>query len=599
MGAIMIQDIAQLKDRLNGRALSVCQHLLPGGRLSGHKWEAGDVGGGAGKSLKVNLTGTRVGVWADFASGDKGDLIDLFAKCRNLDLTGAIHEAAQWLGETVELRGGGTAKAFVRPAPVGSQPSPESAVAQYLTRQRGLTREVLERYQIKATEKGSIVFPYLGQDGVLLQQKFLALDRTPEGKKRIRVEADCEPGLFGWQAIDPAAREVTICEGEIDAMSLWQMGQPALSVPFGGGGGAKQDWIEHEWPRLVRFETIYLAMDMDPEGQKAAREIANRLGLHRCRMVELPQKDANECLLAGMDVESAFAGARSISPEELKSAEDFYDRACSILSGSQSVASGIALPWHGASQFRLRAGEVTIWTGVNGHGKSMLLGHVVLHAAVVGGQRCCIASLEMRPERTLARICRQATGEAVPGDDRIRMAFDSFGEWLWLVDLVGTAKAPRLLEVFEYAFRRYGVTSFVIDSLAKCGIAEEDYGAQKAFVEALCDFANRLNVHVHLVTHTRKQQDEMRPTGKMDVKGTGAITDMAFNLMTIWRNKPKEEARRNNDYTKDGQPDAMLICTKQRNGDWEGKVGLWFDLASYQYLGRPDDPLFCYLGADE
>ncbi len=590
----MIRDIAQLKDKLNGKALSVCQHLLPGGKQHGHEYETSNIGGGSGKSLKVCLAGDKAGVWADFASGDAGDLLDLFAKCLGCDLTGAIKAAAEWLGEEIELRIG-VHKTFTRPEPVGTVPSPESAVAKYLTKERGLTREVLERYQIKANDKGSIVFPYIGQDGILRQQKFLALDRTPEGKKRIRVEANCEPGLFGWQAIDQQAREITICEGEIDAMSLWMLGYPAVSVPFGGGGGAKQDWIEHEWPRLVRFETIYLAMDADPEGQKAARDIANRLGLHRCRMVELPKKDANECLLAGLDLEQNFTEAKSISPEELKDAEEFYERTMGIVYGSQMTASGVSLPWDGASQFRLRPGELTIWNGVNGHGKSMLLGQVVIHAASTAAQRCCIASLEMRGERTLARMVRQTTGQEVPSNARFDAAFDWFANWLWIVDLVGVAKGGRLLEIFEYAFRRYGVTSFVIDSLARCGIAEEDYAAQKGFIDTLCDFANRLNVHVHLVTHTRKQQDEMRPTGKMDVKGTGAITDMAFNLMTIWRNKPKEEAQRVGDNTKDGQADAILICSKQRNGDWEGKVALWFDLASYQYINLPDDPLFCYM----
>lgn len=594
----MLQDIAQLKDRLNGRALEVCQHLLPGGKQSGHKWEAGDTGGGAGKSLKVNLAGSKVGVWADFASGESGDLLDLFCKCHNLDLTTAIQRAARFIGEEISLKASGT-KTFTRPDPVGSSPSPESAVAKYLTVERCLTREVLERYQIKATDKGSIVFPYIGADGRLVQQKFLALDRTADGKKRIRVEANCEPGLFGWQAIDPSAREVTICEGEIDAMSLWMMGHPALSVPFGGGGGAKQDWIEYEWQRLMRFETVYLAMDADPEGQKAALEIANRLGLHRCRIVELPMKDANECLVAGLDVDQAFADSKTITPEELKDVVAFLDRTIAILHGIQGPTSGVSLPWDSADQFRMRPGEVTIWNGINGHGKSMLLGQVVIHAAATAGQRCCIASLEMRGERTLARMTRQATGKERPDRAEIDSAFDWFGEWLWIVDLVGIAKSGRLMEVFEYAFRRYGVTSFVIDSLARCGISEEDYAAQKGFIDTLCAFANRLNVHVHLVTHTRKQQDEMRPTGKMDVKGTGALGDMTFNLMTVWRNKPKEEAQRTGDNTKDGQPDAMLICSKQRNGDWEGKSALWFDRASYQYLNRANDNLFCYLGDGE
>src|SRR5262249_26891378 len=71
--------------------------------------------------------------------------------------------------------------------------------------------------------------------------------------------------------IDPEAREVSIAEGEIDALSAWDYGWPALSPPFGGGGGKKQAWIESEFERLLRFEVIYLALDMDDEGEAAAR----------------------------------------------------------------------------------------------------------------------------------------------------------------------------------------------------------------------------------------------------------------------------------------------------------------------------------------
>ncbi|QBI77608.1 putative replication helicase, partial [Pseudomonas phage vB_Pae_CF67a] len=57
----------------------------------------------------------------------------------------------------------------------------------------------------------------------------------PGGKKKITTSSDTEPCLFGWQAIPDGIREVTITEGEIDAMTAWQYGRPALSVPFGGG----------------------------------------------------------------------------------------------------------------------------------------------------------------------------------------------------------------------------------------------------------------------------------------------------------------------------------------------------------------------------
>ena len=77
----------------------------------------------------------------------------------------------------------------------------------------------------------------------------------------------------------------------------------------------------------------------------------------------------------------------------------------------------------------------------------------------------------------------------------------------------------------------------------------------------------------------------------MDVKGTGAITDMADTVLSVWRNKPKEEAVREANLKNEvasseirGKPDAILSCHKQRNGEAEPKIGLWFDLESHQFL---------------
>jgi twinkle protein len=42
--------------------------------------------------------------------------------------------------------------------------------------------------------------PYI-RNGELLQVKRIGTER-PNGKKLIMAEADCEPCLFGWQALD-------------------------------------------------------------------------------------------------------------------------------------------------------------------------------------------------------------------------------------------------------------------------------------------------------------------------------------------------------------------------------------------------------------
>jgi twinkle protein len=181
-----------------------------------------------------------------------------------------------------------------------------------------------------------------------------------------------------------------------------------------------------------------------------------------------------------------------------------------------------------------------------------------------------------------------------PAPGYVRHCINQLSDKLWLFDLVGTAKTERMLEVFRYAARRYQINHFIVDSLAKCGLGEDDYNGQKAMVESLVDFAHQHNVHVHLVSHARKSSDENTPPGKMDVKGTGAITDLVDNVIVVWRNKPKEaraaQAEADNrqlDLEQQDKPDAALIVSKQRHGEsWEGEIWLWYHQDSMQYLER-------------
>ncbi len=255
--------------------------------------------------------------------------------------------------------------------------------------------------------------------------------------------------------------------------------------------------------------------------------------------------------------------------------------------------NGCLFPWSNThTTLLLRSGEVSLWTGINGHGKSQLVGQVMLWA-LIQAAKVCIASMEMKPVATMARMVRQAATTARPSEDFIR----SFHRWtdgkLWLYDQQGTVKQDRILAVARYCNAELGVTHFVIDSLMKCGIGVDDYNRQKAFVDELSALARDTGMHIHLVAHSRKGQDEYSPPGKMDVKGASEITDQVDNVFSVWRNKRKEaEAQKPRpDANVLDQPDALLICDKQRHGEWEGRVSLWYDMASFQYVssagGRP------------
>ncbi len=245
------------------------------------------------------------------------------------------------------------------------------------------------------------------------------------------------------------------------------------------------------------------------------------------------------------------------------------------------VAQHPRLPWSRLdTRVALRPGEVSLWFGFNGHGKSLLLGQAML-SACAQAQRVCIASFEMRPRKTLGRMLRQFTDAEQPRPSQVR----EFVQWaegrLWLYDQTSTVEPERVYAVIRYAADKLGVTHFVVDNLTKCVAADDDFAGQKQVVDRLTALAQGLNIHIHLVHHARKDRDETRPPRKMDALGASAITNLVDNVFIVWRNKAKYEA----DEPKLNEPDAVLICDKQRHGTgWEGLQNLSFHQRSQQYV---------------
>lgn len=274
----------------------------------------------------------------------------------------------------------------------------------------------------------------------------------------------------------------------------------------------------------------------------------------------------------------------------IKSASEYVDEVIDRFHNPQT-SKGSRLPW-GMHEFTIqfRPGECTLWLGMNGHGKSMLLGQLIT-VFMAQGDKACILSFEMKPVATLQRMCRQAAQCNNPTIDFIQRFHRWTDDKLWMYDQQGTVKAERVLSVLRYFADKLQGNHVVIDSLMKCGIGEDDYNKQKWFLDELTSIARDKQIHVHLVHHSRKQQDEFAPPGKMDAKGSGAITDQVDNCITVWRNKKKERDVQMNKDVGD-EPDAMMIVDKQRHGEWEGRIRLWFDKNSQQYTikgARPND----------
>ena len=225
-----------------------------------------------------------------------------------------------------------------------------------------------------------------------------------------------------------------------------------------------------------------------------------------------------------------------------------------------------------------RPGEVTAWAGYNGHRKSMFTGQVALDLCVQG-ERVLMLSLEMTPADTLARMAKQAFAVPKPAPDSLR----HFAQWtdgrLWLFDHMGRLTPDKCMAVVRYFAEELKGTQVFIDSMMMVCASEEHMDEQKQFLTDVVRAAQEYGVHIHLVAHCRKPQiGEEKPPTKYDLRGSAAISDQAHNVITVWANKAKVAALEKdpNDLDAAVKPDALIGIEKQRNGDWEGRVSLWF-----------------------
>ena len=210
----------------------------------------------------------------------------------------------------------------------------------------------------------------------------------------------------------------------------------------------------------------------------------------------------------------------------------------------------VGMPWSKTiNEFDFKSGEVTLYAGSNGGGKSLITGQIAL-SLIKQDQKVCIMSFEMKPKRTITRMTRQFSGTDLDNPflkNKLEVNNQYLGRLkkfstgkLWLYDQQGTTNSQQVISVVRYCAVELGITHIFIDSLMKCVSGEDDYNAQKAFVDELTALARDHNVHIHLIHHIRKLESEEKMPNKNDVKGTGAIADQVDNVLLMWRNKKKE-----------------------------------------------------------
>lgn len=256
--------------------------------------------------------------------------------------------------------------------------------------ERRLRKDILEHYGVKigvseADGKTPTLqyFPYY-KARKLVGYKVKLLDP----KKFWSVGDLKNADLFGWpQAIESGARRLIITEGENDAIALAKIFEiyekaeykdtiPAVvSLPSGVSSAAKV--ISRLLPEIKRhFKEVAICFDGDEPGKAATEEVCKIMP--DVKVVILPLKDANECLIKGKG-KQAYQAAKWNAEKAKNSRIVWLD---DIWEDSKKPAEwGVSWPWEGVTEATrgIRKGETIYIGAAQKMGKSELLNQLAAH----------------------------------------------------------------------------------------------------------------------------------------------------------------------------------------------------------------------------
>ena len=240
-------------------------------------------------------------------------------------------------------------------------------------------------------------------------------------------------------------------------------------------------------------------------------------------------------------------------------------------------------------------GQMSLWTGERGRGKSTLLGQILLEA-IDQGHTVCAYSGELSKDQFKLWMSLQAAGPQHVGvyeskdtgrktpviAASVQQRIDEWWDKKFYLYDIGTASShdeDSILTVFGNAARCYGADVFMVDNVMTVGLKHSRDGdyfrAQSNFAGRLVQFAKQWKSHVHLVAHPRKAEQGRKRLKADDISGSGDLPNRADNVFTLGVDQQVVEGELKKVTT--------LSCIKNRMYGGEKTVHLLFDVKSKRF----------------
>lgn len=379
--------------------------------------------------------------------------------------------------------------------------------------------------------------------------------------KRFAAVGNIKGGeLFGQSVAGTSGSFVVVTEGEDDALSVWQClrdrsdlpgWSPAVVSLSHGAGGALRD-ISENLEFISGFDRVILCFDQDDEGRRAVEAVCPILA-GKVFVAKLPEKDANDMLLAGKGDELKWAivkHAKKYQPDGIINGLDTWER----YKHSANVQC-VAYPYGGLNEktYGFRPGSVVTITSGTGVGKTQFMGELKYHVFKDTDWNIADISLEEDVGDSVSRLMSLHMGRrlhlpdiSVPEDHEKKVHAELFDSGRFsFYDHFGGMDDSSLFNKLRY-FGATGHRAIFLDHLS---IIVSEYAAEggereriDTVMTKLAKLAKELEVVIFLVVHLRKEGsgrsfEQGSVPSLDDLRGSGSLKQLSWDVIALSRNQ--------------------------------------------------------------
>lgn len=245
-------------------------------------------------------------------------------------------------------------------------------------------------------------------------------------------------------------------------------------------------------------------------------------------------------------------------------------------------------------------GELSVWSGSNGCGKSSLLSQLAIEC-IDTGRKVALYSGELRADRVMNWIHLQCAGKqniistqyqnyyTVPAAIR-----NKINQWLegklYVYNNAYSSKVEVIVEAVKRCIEQQNIDVIIIDNLMSLDLTSvtgEKYEKQSNLVIALTALCKSKNVVIHFITHPRKTMMFLR---KNDISGTADITNAADNVFLVhrcntdFRKGIKEHLSIKDDHPLLGYDNVIEVCKNRDLGISDEFIGMYFEKETKRFM---------------